>query len=103
MAVFELVHREHLGRHRDVLFLAAGIGKAKVDELDLFLFDHFQHVGWGSHCDLLVEAGKSRGSGAKERRSCKSQNYAITKKTGCGLRHGVTIDRAGPTVVLCTD
>ena len=36
---------ELLGRHGDVLFLAAGIGEAKVDELDLLVLDHFQYVG----------------------------------------------------------
>jgi hypothetical protein len=79
MTGLELVHREHFGRHRDVLFLAAGIGKAKVDELDLLLFEHLQHVGWGSHCDLLVEAGKSEGMCGEEKRWCSSQNYAITE------------------------
>src|SRR5688500_2863946 len=79
MTLLELVHREDLGWHRHVLFLAAGVGKAKVDELDLFLFEHLQHVGWGVHCVLLVEAWKSEGFAAKTGGGRKSQNYAITE------------------------
>jgi hypothetical protein len=32
-----------------VLFLALGVGKAKVDELDLLVFDHFENVCTGRH------------------------------------------------------
>ena len=42
--------------HRDVLLLAAGIGEAKVDELDLLVLDHLEHVGGGRHRNLLSEA-----------------------------------------------
>ena len=34
-----------LGRHGDVLLLAAGVGEAKVDELDLLVLDQLEHVG----------------------------------------------------------
>ena len=40
----ELVLAERLRRHRDVLLLALGIGKAQVDELDLVFLDCLEHV-----------------------------------------------------------
>jgi hypothetical protein len=43
VAVFELVHAEGGNRHADVLFLAAGIGEAEVDELDFLLFHHLDN------------------------------------------------------------
>jgi len=54
MAGLELVGVELFGRHRDVLFLAAGIGEAEVDKLDLLVFDHFQHVSGRCHANLLM-------------------------------------------------
>jgi hypothetical protein len=56
MPAFELVHLERLRRHGDVLLLAAGIGKAQVNELDLLLFDHLHDVS-GSHCHLGISSG----------------------------------------------
>ena len=41
----ELVLGELLGRHGDVLLLAARVGEAEVDELHLLVLDHFQYVG----------------------------------------------------------
>jgi hypothetical protein len=32
-------------RHGDVLFLAAGVGEAEVDELDFVVLHHLHHVG----------------------------------------------------------
>jgi hypothetical protein len=49
VARLELVLREDLGRRRDVLLLATGIGEAKVDELDLLFLDELEHVGSGGH------------------------------------------------------
>ena len=49
VAELELVVVELLGRHGDVLLLAARVGEAEVDELDLLVLDHFQHVGCGGH------------------------------------------------------
>jgi hypothetical protein len=34
-------------RHGHVLFLAAGVGEAEVDELDFVLLHHLHHVGNG--------------------------------------------------------
>jgi hypothetical protein len=39
-----------------MLFLAAGIGEAQVDELDLLLFDHFHHI-IGRHCHFTISSG----------------------------------------------
>jgi len=44
MARLKLVLVDLMGGHRDVLLLAAGIGKTEVDELDLVVRDHFQDV-----------------------------------------------------------
>ena len=52
----ELVVVELLRRHRDVLLLAAGVGEAEVDELDLLVLDHFQYVGGSGHA--LVSWGR---------------------------------------------
>ena len=54
MAIFELILRELLRRDLDMLFLAARIGEAKVDELDLLVLDHFQYIGGCSHAFLLL-------------------------------------------------
>ena len=52
---------------RDVLFLAAGVGEAKVDELDLFVLDHLEDVGTGGHAGLLVVRG-GRGIAALQKK-----------------------------------
>ncbi|MNC88925.1 hypothetical protein D3C83_47990 [compost metagenome] len=44
MAFLELVLGEVLDRHLDVLFLAAGVGEAEVDELDFLVLRHLQDV-----------------------------------------------------------
>ena len=49
MPQLELVGAKRLDGHRDVLLLAASIGKPEVDELDLFLLDQLQHVGGRGH------------------------------------------------------
>jgi hypothetical protein len=41
----ELVLVEVRHRHRHVLFLAAGVGEAEVDELDFVVLHHLHHVG----------------------------------------------------------
>ena len=51
MAVVELVLVEGRQRHRDVLLLAAGVGKPEVNELDLVVLHHLHHVG-NSLCHL---------------------------------------------------
>ena len=54
MPVVELVLRELLGRHLDVLFLAPGIRKAKVDEFDVLFLDRLDYIsGYGGHAFLL--------------------------------------------------
>lgn len=45
MAAFELVFVERRQRNRDVLLLAARVGEAKVDELDVLVFDELHDVG----------------------------------------------------------
>jgi hypothetical protein len=40
----ELLRAEGLGGYRDVLLLAARVGKPEVDELDLLLLDHLQYI-----------------------------------------------------------
>ena len=58
MAAVELVLRELLRRDLNVLFLAARVGEAKVDELDVLVLDHFQYVGGcDGHAFLLLEWG----------------------------------------------
>jgi len=50
----------------DVLFLAAGVGEAEVDELDFVLLHHLHHVGDGLAHSLFSSRrrrGSSRGSG----------------------------------------
>jgi hypothetical protein len=32
--------------HRDVLFFAAGVRKAEVNEFDLVVADHFHYIGY---------------------------------------------------------
>jgi hypothetical protein len=43
----ELVFVEVGDGHGDVLFLAAGVGEAEVDELDFVVLHHLHHVGNG--------------------------------------------------------
>ena len=62
LAVFEGVFGELMGGHGDVLFLAAGIGQAVVDELDVVVLDHLQNVCGRSHDGILL-TGKSDLSG----------------------------------------
>jgi hypothetical protein len=50
----ELVLGELLRGHGDVLLLAAGVGEAEVDELDLLVLDHLEHVGGCCHAGLLL-------------------------------------------------
>ncbi len=57
VAGVELVHRELLGRHRNVLLLAAGVREPKVDELDLLFLEHLEDVGGGGHGVLLFMRG----------------------------------------------
>jgi len=45
VAVLELVLAERLHRHRNVLLLALGVGKAQVHEADLVLLDGLEYVG----------------------------------------------------------
>jgi hypothetical protein len=56
MPALELVIRELLARHGDVLLLAAGIGEAKVDELDVLLLEHLEDVGGAGHAISLLAA-----------------------------------------------
>jgi hypothetical protein len=51
----ELVFVEVGDRHGHVLFLAAGVGEAEVDELDFVVLHHLHHVcdGLGCHQFLL--------------------------------------------------
>jgi hypothetical protein len=37
-----------------MLFLAAGIGKPKINEFDFVVFQHFHDIGWASHCNNLL-------------------------------------------------
>src|SRR3546814_582568 len=43
-AIGDFVLTDDTGHHGEVLPFALGIGKAQVDPLDLFFFDHFQNV-----------------------------------------------------------
>jgi hypothetical protein len=56
---FELVIGELLAGHRNVLFLAAGIGEAEVDELDVLLLEHLEDVGGAGHAGLLGDGRRS--------------------------------------------
>ena len=76
----ELVHRELLGRHRNVLLLAAGVREAKVDELDLLFLEHLEDVGGGRHGILLWKRERKRLMRCEKWPECSSQNYAIRKR-----------------------
>jgi hypothetical protein len=53
--VGELAFVESRHRHGHVLFFTAGVGEAKVDELDLVFLDELQYIGDGlCHQFLLV-------------------------------------------------
>ncbi|MDH6595247.1 hypothetical protein M2165_005136 [Variovorax sp. TBS-050B] len=55
MARGEFVFIESRDRHGHVLFLAAGVGEAEVDELDLVFLDELEYIGDGlCHQFLLV-------------------------------------------------
>jgi hypothetical protein len=57
MPAVELVLRELLRRDLNMLFLAARVGEAKINELDVLVLDRFQYVGGCSHASLLLEWG----------------------------------------------
>ncbi len=65
MAVVELVLRELLRRDLNVLFLAARVSKAKVDELDLLVLERLQYIGGCSHAILLLVRGNDEKDGRK--------------------------------------
>jgi rhodanese-related sulfurtransferase len=63
-----------------MLLLAARVGEAKINELDVLVLDHFQYVGgcshgfslgWGEAVELLRRSGVFRSAS-------KSRNYAIS-------------------------
>ena len=49
VAFYELVVRELVMRHLNVLLFAAEVGEAKVNEADFFVFDFFEYVGSSGH------------------------------------------------------
>jgi hypothetical protein len=53
MAVSELELGKSFYGNRDMLFLAAGIGKAQVHKLDLFILDYFEYISGRRHFSLL--------------------------------------------------
>ena len=89
----ELVHHELLGRHGDVLFLAAGIGEAKVDELDVLVLEHLEDVGGAGHAGLLV-GGRRSTMHCKTAGADLSENYATTA-IAPNARHDRGIGRSG--------
>src|SRR5436309_1436545 len=62
MAELELVGGESLRGHRDVLFLATSVCKAEVDELDLFLLHHLQHVVGRGHARISWDLNTKNGT-----------------------------------------
>jgi hypothetical protein len=63
-----------------MLLLAARVGEAKINELDVLVLDHFQYIGGCSHGFSLEWAKRLnplRGSGVF-RSASKSRNYAIS-------------------------
>jgi hypothetical protein len=63
-----------------VLFLAAGVGEAEVDELNLFVFEHLQHVGWGGHARSPEENdGWTRTLRRRNELVSNSEKYAIRR------------------------
>src|SRR5262249_39611783 len=46
VAGFKFLRTESLDRHADVLFLAARIRKAQVDEFDVFILDSLEYFFW---------------------------------------------------------
>ena len=87
----ELVRRELLGRHGDVLLLAAGIGEAEVDELDLLVLDHLEDVGGGCHASLLVGTARHGLRCIAKRAREMSENYAITRGTKASAGSNVPV------------
>jgi len=78
VAVGELFLVEMGYGHGDVLFLAAGIGKAEIDEFDIVFLDHFHNVG-DSHCKLLNRMNKAGGGGTTVRRLAGSMPSRNTR------------------------
>ncbi len=56
MAGFEFVRAEGCDGHADVLFLAARIGEAKVNEFDVLIFNCLEYLFWVS-CFFLSNPG----------------------------------------------
>ena len=56
-----MAHAKLVLGHRHMLFLAARIGEAQVDELDVVVLDHFKNVGAGGHKSLQVGDELKRG------------------------------------------
>src|SRR5204863_4723983 len=78
MSIVELILREHLRRHLDVLLLAACVGEPEVDELDLLVLEHLQYIGRGSHA--FVSCGTSQCIGIR-RKKPKVSEEAPTAET----------------------
>src|SRR5439155_14209145 len=72
MSGFKLVRAEGRGRHADVLFLAARIGKAQIDELHVFVFDQLKYVFW-SHFSSFESRWVSYGVQTKKAFSSRSK------------------------------
>jgi hypothetical protein len=88
VTVGELFGIEGLGRHGNVLLLAAGVGEAEVDELDLLVLDRLEHVGWACHAGLL-------GYGGLERGRCTAQTERDQKSENCAMPRSVANLRSG--------
>jgi hypothetical protein len=77
-----------------MLLLAARVGEAKINELDVLVLDHFQYIGgcshgfsleWAKRLNLLRRSGVFRSAS-------KSRNYAISGRHWHRVEQGL----AGP-------
>src|SRR5262245_14068352 len=96
MAGFEFLGAESFDGHADVLFLAARIGKAEVNEFDVLIFDCLEDLFWG-HIFFLetgflffIEsvAAKSGPHSAIKRKSPRLQKLE-SKTSSSAARHVV--------------
>ena len=69
MAFGKLVFVEVGNRNGNVLFLAAGVGKAEVNETDFVVLDHLDYVG-DCHFNLLDRAIKQKTDTKNKQEAC---------------------------------
>ena len=82
MAGFEFLRSKRLDRDAHVLFLAARVGKAEIDEFNVLILDCLEYVFWG-HSLFLALSNRSLFfiESAAEILTENAQHSAINKKS----------------------